>query len=32
MTLLGAEAYFHEGTRIVQSFSFAELPRNASEV
>ena len=25
MTLLGAEAYFHEGTRIVESFSFASI-------
>ena len=23
--LFGAEAYFHEGTRIVQSFSFAGI-------
>ena len=32
MTLLGAEAYFNEGMRIVQSFSFGELQRNASKV
>ena len=25
MTLLGAEAYFHEGMRIVESFSFAGI-------